>query len=300
MIFAPSYYSEFNCIADKCRHSCCIDWEICIDDEAFEKYKKVPNILRTIEGSDGGASFKLRENGRCPHLNDHGLCDIIISHGENFLCEICQNHPRFFNNVGGGKIEAGLGIVCEEACRLILQNEKPFELFKVEDFDGEDFEIGFEALPVRDRIIAAIESESGFCDTVSVLKEEFQIPEIFTFDEWLSRFLSLEILDEKWKQDLQLIRGNEVDKSASEFDRYYKRLLSYFVYRHVSASESEENLRARLGFCILSVEMIRTLFKSEPEKTLDRLIDWARRYSSEIEYSEDNTAELIFAFEAEM
>ena len=30
-IIAPDYYREFHCIADKCRHSCCIGWEIDID-----------------------------------------------------------------------------------------------------------------------------------------------------------------------------------------------------------------------------------------------------------------------------
>ena len=30
-IIAPNYYPAFRCIADKCRHSCCIGWEIDID-----------------------------------------------------------------------------------------------------------------------------------------------------------------------------------------------------------------------------------------------------------------------------
>ena len=27
-VTVPSYYKDFKCIADKCRHSCCIGWEI--------------------------------------------------------------------------------------------------------------------------------------------------------------------------------------------------------------------------------------------------------------------------------
>ena len=34
-LFAPEYYKQFKCIADKCTHSCCIGWEIDIDEEAL-------------------------------------------------------------------------------------------------------------------------------------------------------------------------------------------------------------------------------------------------------------------------
>ena len=115
-VYAPGYYKDFKCIAGKCKHSCCVDWEICIDEETLEKYKKVENIIETVIESDEGACFKLTGDSRCPHLDESGLCKIIISHGEDYLSEICSNHPRFFNNVSKGRVEVGLGIVCEEAC----------------------------------------------------------------------------------------------------------------------------------------------------------------------------------------
>ena len=34
----PSYYKTFQCIADKCEHSCCIGWEIDIDEDSYEYY----------------------------------------------------------------------------------------------------------------------------------------------------------------------------------------------------------------------------------------------------------------------
>ena len=45
-LYAPDYYTKFACIADKCQHSCCIGWEIDIDDDTIEYYK-------TVEGSLG-------------------------------------------------------------------------------------------------------------------------------------------------------------------------------------------------------------------------------------------------------
>ena len=34
----PSYYKTFQCIADKCEHSCCIGWEIDIDEDSYDYY----------------------------------------------------------------------------------------------------------------------------------------------------------------------------------------------------------------------------------------------------------------------
>jgi lysine-N-methylase len=32
-LIAPDTYPEFCCIADRCRHSCCIGWEIDVDPD---------------------------------------------------------------------------------------------------------------------------------------------------------------------------------------------------------------------------------------------------------------------------
>ena len=52
----PDYYNKFKCIANRCRHSCCIGWEIDIDDSTLQKYnnftKKVPtpwsNVIKLV------------------------------------------------------------------------------------------------------------------------------------------------------------------------------------------------------------------------------------------------------------
>ena len=45
-LIAPEYYTKFHCIADKCRHSCCVGWEIAIDPDKLVYY-------RSIEGEFG-------------------------------------------------------------------------------------------------------------------------------------------------------------------------------------------------------------------------------------------------------
>lgn len=310
-LFAPPYYHDFTCIADRCRHSCCIDWEIGIDEATYTQYRQMGDILPTIQMCEDVPCFALREDGRCPHLNDDGLCRIILSHGEEYLSEICQNHPRFYNNIHSERTEVGLGLVCEEACRLILENETPFSLSKIDDLDGEEMsadEITFDPLPTRDRIIAVIEEpDRRFDETLAALQTAYKISDRRDPDKWLDRLLLLEILDPAWERDLISMKGRLHPTSAEHihsYDTYYKRLLTYFVYRHVSVAADPEDLRARLAFAILSVEMIRAFFEADisqpptlnPAGVPEKLIDWSRRYSAEIEYSEDNTDELIFGF----
>lgn len=118
----PHYYKNFKCTASDCSDNCCIGWEIDIDDQtntfyqsqkgAFGKRLK-ENIVHT-----DCHSFRLYEE-RCAFLNEQNLCDIILNLGENALCEICSEHPRYrsdFENL----TEKGVGLCCEAAARLIL------------------------------------------------------------------------------------------------------------------------------------------------------------------------------------
>ena len=41
----PNYYPTFRCIAGACKHSCCIGWEIDIDEETLTKYKNMSGPL---------------------------------------------------------------------------------------------------------------------------------------------------------------------------------------------------------------------------------------------------------------
>ena len=39
--YIPSYYRNFQCIAQKCKDNCCIGWDIMIDQQSYEQYQKV-------------------------------------------------------------------------------------------------------------------------------------------------------------------------------------------------------------------------------------------------------------------
>ena len=84
MLFYPHYYPLFACTADKCRHNCCIGWEIDIDQDTLSYYDALggemgDRLARSISRECTCASFILDEEERCPFLNDKGLCDIEIT-----------------------------------------------------------------------------------------------------------------------------------------------------------------------------------------------------------------------------
>ena len=139
----PSYYKEFRCIADRCKDSCCIGWEIDIDEDTFSYYKNVGGEfgerLRNHMVTEECNSFTLAANGWCPFLNEKKLCDICIELGEEALCEVCTEFPRFtmeYENVR----EKVLSLSCEEVGRLVFSSDKKiaWEEFEVADeYDGE-------------------------------------------------------------------------------------------------------------------------------------------------------------------
>ncbi len=129
----PDYYKSFKCIAGACRHSCCAGWEIDIDPDSLKRYLQDDQMAAHIS-LEGTPHFRLLPDGRCPYLNDSGLCDLIIAKGEGELCQICADHPRF-RNYWTDRIEMGLGLACEEAARIILFAPHRAELVTLED-DG--------------------------------------------------------------------------------------------------------------------------------------------------------------------
>ena len=44
-VLKPFYYDDFKCIANKCIDSCCIGWQINIDEKTYKKYKKVKGVF---------------------------------------------------------------------------------------------------------------------------------------------------------------------------------------------------------------------------------------------------------------
>ncbi len=283
----PSYYPQFRCIAGDCRHSCCVGWEIDVDDAAMENYRKRPDILRHIDTSAEPAHFVLTEDERCPFLNGCGLCEIILRYGEGHLCQICGDHPRF-RNFFDTHTEIGLGLCCEEAARLILTYPEKVTLPKIPSDDP--------FFADRARMFAILQNrEVGLDERVremlaicgAVLPEK-------SVTEWAAFFRSLECLDPA--RDAVLERVTDGAVLPEGLDVPTEQLLVYFVYRHLAPAVDDGMFAARVAFAVLSTRMVRAMaaVRMVDFSPVDALMDAARLYSSEVEYSEENLEEVLW------
>lgn len=124
----PHYYDAFSCTGSECPDTCCVGWMIEIDDESYERFQKIEGefgkqILNNIIEHDGGRYFALDDKGRCAFLNKDNLCDMVINHGEDSLCNLCDNYPRVGVEFGDLR-EMGLSFSCPEVAKLILSSKK--------------------------------------------------------------------------------------------------------------------------------------------------------------------------------
>ena len=304
---APDYYASFRCIAGTCRHSCCIGWEIDIDPDTLESYRRVPGafgarLAASIETNEDGAHFRLGTDERCPFLNERGLCDLIIELGEDRLCHICADHPRF-QNYFSDRTEIGLGLCCEAAAQLILSQDAPMQLVVLED-DGAEEELWEEeadVLELRDELFAIAQDRSlSVAERVQKILDEYEIilPERSPA-EWSEIYRGLERLDPAW--DGMLDKLNSIEGRTAELpdtlERPLEQLLACLLYRHLPGAAEDENAAGRIAFVVLSWRMICWLCMAQlilhGEITLVGLAEIARMYSSEIEYSDENIEALL-------
>ena len=295
-VYYPDYYKKFKCIAGDCRHSCCIGWEISVDRDTLQSYARLDADLCNHINSETGI-IELCESGRCPFLCDDGLCRIISDLGEEYISHICREHPRFYHRVTD-RVECGIGMSCEEASRVILSSDNYFEFYSVERSDAEwADESDFDAIEYR-RIIYSILSDRAISvsERIEKIKSEFSILDsIHTFDEWNEILSELEYLDDEHRQMLSL----DFFDAREGCELYLERFFAYLIFRHLSIATSLENLRARLGFCLLLLSVFEYNI-SKIDNDFGKITDVARVISEEIEYSDDNTDMLIFEFESEM
>lgn len=183
----PSCFNEFRCIASACKDNCCIGWEIDIDEESLDFYQKqkgdIGHRLEKYISIEETPHFLLAEDERCPFLNKNNLCDLIIELGEEAICDICTEHPRFYNTYGSYR-EMGWGLCCEEAVRILLADSSPLAFEEEEllsDYEDEwpEEELWDIIFPLRNLMIQIIQKRQfSFTERIAVLlslSEQVQI-----------------------------------------------------------------------------------------------------------------------------
>ena len=233
----PDYYKEFSCIADKCEATCCAGWQIVVDEESLQRYKKVSGEFK--ERIQEGVNFKegvfyQKSGKRCAFLNEQNLCDMYTALGEESFCETCRRYPRHieeFENVR----EFTLSVSCPEAARILLSRKEPAKFYDVEveaeeevfdDFDPMVYEKLLEARGemlrfLQKRVLPLNERAAALWDFVESFQEEMDEGTLFadetiyerlvprnlktSFEEAKALFAllhNLEFLAEDWEDTL--------------------------------------------------------------------------------------------------
>lgn len=323
-VYVPNYYAEFHCIASACRHSCCVGWEIDVDEDALARYDTVGGELgrRLQEGIDRESDppcFRLTPDEKCPFLNPSGLCDLITELGEDSLCHICDDHPRF-RNVANDRVELGLGLCCEAAASLILGQTELFsvvelspeeaahERFSREEPDGPD-PIADRLLVLRSALLNTVQNRTmPLSDRIRHLYAVLDINLSWTtagrsatlahFGGIAALLRSMERLDPAWDACLDALATLPEDplrELDGEDSTAYEQLLCYFLYRYMAAEYDgrPDMERVRALFAVLSTALIHAVHRATGGEDLESLCEIARMFSSEIEYSEENVERLM-------
>ena len=270
------------------------------------------------ENEDDTYSFKLLEDERCPFLTENNLCDIILNCGEDNICYICKEHPRFYNDFQE-VTEYGLGLCCEEVVRLLLENDEPLEFvvsddedefFEADESERENYNKIFNVRNEFFRILRTTETYNNKLEKIISVAEKFcgEKIKLLNDNEILEIYEKTEPINTEWTEYFEELKKNKCEilekekpfDEESNGDNKYSKLLSYIIFRHLSKTVFSDiaDFYRYLSFCISSVRFIKLCdIKNYIEKgsvsETDR-INNVKRWSKQIEYSEENIDLLIF------
>lgn len=132
-IVKPDYYDDFQCIAGDCPFTCCQDWKITVDKKTKKKWhglkcpkemnsdkKMLSNYITTVEDVE---AIKLKEDGKCPFLDEQKLCHIVKIYGESAVSHTCHTFPRETHEFEQRR-ELSLTMGCPVALDLLFEKDE--------------------------------------------------------------------------------------------------------------------------------------------------------------------------------
>ena len=183
-IRTPYYYKDFKCIAGDCTDTCCAGWDVDVDEKSYRYYKSVKGEFGKrlksvmVPEKEGGCTFTLTEDKRCPFLNDKNLCDLYIALGEEHLCETCDEFPRFINEYGNVR-EIGIAPSCITAGELMFADRQKMHFDEFEDgkpidmYNDIDAFLYMQLCNARKLAFDIIDNEEFSVDEVCIILLEF-------------------------------------------------------------------------------------------------------------------------------
>ncbi len=321
LIEYPEYYNRFSCLKDECPDTCCKGWEVDIDEFSREYYMQVPGPfgekLRThMTQEDGDCFFAMTEEGNCPFLDEKGLCEIYPALGEESLCRVCTEYPRYYMEIGNYE-QIDMSLSCPALGRLLFETDGSILYERAEDDSiAEDLTQEEEGrlsdiLDLRDSAIMILQGKGEL-----PLGKRLEAADLLYAEddrdlmETASRF---EILSSRCAGILDGISENlgKIQDAETDFDRlhrekydtWFTKLSVYLTWRYmidlwfdndrqqirrmVSRSLRLIKLMCVSRFAGFEPEILRT--PGAPLETAD-IIDLAHYFSKQVEHSDENVS----------
>lgn len=291
-----NYNKKFSCIGSNCKHNCCIGWEISIDKKSLNTYTSLLDTDKRFSKDCFLINKFNLKNNRCPFLDGNNLCYIIKNYGEKLLCRTCKTHPRF-KSFFSGITETGLGFYCEHACKIILLQKTKMKTVLVSD-DNKPLALTKHeknVISFRKKVLSFLQNRKLNIDERISQVEKLSNIDLNkkSFNDYLQIFCSLENLKINDFNFKKIHNASDFLPLDKDFSNEYEQILSYLVFRHLSRSIDNLDLRVRLAFVILCFKMINHIFCLNENKNIDSLVESCRFFSSEIETSDDNIFTLL-------
>lgn len=320
--FYPDFYGSFKCIAGHCPDTCCKEWDIVVDDEAYEFYTSVPGefgrrLVESIHTDEDGDRVFTLQDGVCPFLSRDMLCEVQLRFGEEHICDTCRAFPRICQDYTEFA-EYMLSLACPEVCRIIISENNPFDEFNISEIHNDDngYSKDFMNFLLKARKLTAdIFSDSSktfryqlrncisFTEYVQTLidNEIFEIDKLGEYEykeircDKVSRDFvfemhrNLDIMDKKWIEDL-CSSSNCVLYDTYETDCEYKNIALYYIYRYyLNAIDSYDIITTvKRIYCAYIVCSAMTV-EFSAENDFDKRVHIMQRYSKEVEHSFENS-----------
>ena len=306
----PDFYDQFKCIASRCTDTCCVGWEIDIDEATQEVYRKVSGVFGDrLRANIEDGHFKLLPHDRCPFLDKDNLCEVYQHLGEDALCDICTEHPRFVE-VYGDIMERGLGLCCEEAARLLLEGEGPLA-FICEECDEPEDELDDDDREVRDQVLGEREwMFETLADQSIPFAERLYKVFGYTGENPFAPFESanamfelltkLESYGPDWDAALSRIKariesGEPIVDQGFFTENESARLLTYLIYRHYAKCLFEGREQGKRQFAIFFWNLARFFTKElagdnpvfSPNPRTNTKINAVKILSKQLEYAKE-------------
>lgn len=319
----PWFYDQFQCTAQHCSDTCCAGWAVMVDDESTQRYRQDTSPFglhrqsKLVDTPDG-AAFEMNEDGRCPFLTKDNLCQMIQAQGAASLCEICANHPRFFVDYGQYE-EAGIGLCCEEGCRLLLSEPLHFGLHTQGDNPEDTLaDTLFQLRSTLQEI--ALDTTLPLSACISELRSLAHLAQCqlygqtdeghpMTWEKLLEIMADMEPIDECWQVYLTrmthalptILQTMPAYMQSPAFPRQtYGNVLAYLLYRHFPYGYWDGAVLGRTQWAVSSLSFLHLCFcdywHTYGDLPMGAQIELVKNWSKQVEYSDENTQLLLDVF----